>query len=182
MKFSRRFKKLRSHSGITLMELLSTVVIIGIVSGMAVPRFQKAIERVKMKSADRQMKSSLRLARSLAVTEKQPFGVYFSNNYSGGSYSSARLYYVLFQDVANPGMNSYEAGDSIIRVDSLPGEFNMLVTDMTNDVVMFQPNGTASFTGGGNVVTMGTTDDVVAIMNHNVLASTGRIKSYSYIY
>ena len=173
---------MNSIAGITMIELMITVVIISIVSGMAVPRFQKAVERMKFRSAERAMTSTLRLARSLSVSEKKNYGVYFKNNYSGGSYAPGVLYYVLFLDVANPGANTYETGDSIIRVDSLPSEFNLMITDVTNDVVLFEPNGTANFAGGGNIVSMATTADVIGIQNHNILASTGRIKSQSYYY
>jgi len=74
-------KKLtKSQHGITLIELLSTVVIISIVSAMAVPRFQVAIERVKFRSANRDIVSTMRLARSLAVSDKHQYGVYFDGD------------------------------------------------------------------------------------------------------
>ena len=57
---------LKNRAGITLIELLITVVIIGIVAAMAAPRFEIAYNRMKFKSANRDMVSSLKLARSTA--------------------------------------------------------------------------------------------------------------------
>jgi type IV fimbrial biogenesis protein FimT len=175
-------KKLtKSQHGITLIELLSTVVIIGIVSAMAVPRFQVAVERVKFRSANRDIVSTMRLARSLAVSDKQQYGVYFDGAGWSETYSSG-LTYTLFKDLDNPANYSFDAGDSVIRIDTLPSEFVLLITDITNDAVIFLPNGSAGFTGGGNIVTMASTEDLIAILDHNVLASTGRIRSSSYYY
>lgn len=161
------------NGGITLIELFTTVVIIGIVSTMAVPRFQTAWERIKFRSVNRDIVSTLRLARSMSITDKEPYGVYFDGN---------ALAITLFKDLVNPGGVIFESGDSVIRVDTLPREFNYLGTDMSNDVIVFQANGSASFVGGGNITTMATTDALIAIQSHNVLASTGRIRSSSCYY
>ena len=165
--------RFRSTGGITLIELLTTVVIIGIVSTMAVPRFQAAWEKIKIRGADRDIVSTIRLARSMAITDKNLYGVYFDGN--GQTLT-------LFKDIVNPISSMFETGDSVIRVDSLPYEFTYLGTDMSDDVLIFRPNGSASFTGGGNICAMASTQSVTAILNHNVLASTGRILSCSSYY
>lgn len=165
--------RFRSTGGITLIELLTTVVIIGIVSTMAVPRFQAAWEKIKIRGADRDIVSTIRLARSMAITDKNLYGVYFDGN-------GQTL--ILFKDIVNPISCTFETGDSVIRVDSLPFEFTYLGTDMSDDVLVFRPNGSASFTGGGNICAMASTQSVTAILNHNVLASTGRILSCSSYY
>ena len=173
----------KSQHGITLVELLSTVVIIGIVSALAVPRFQTAVERVKFRTANKDIVSTMRLARSLAVSDKAQFGVYFyGGSESQDGTAGSTLWYALFQDIDNPANYSFDAGDSVIRIDTLPPEFNLLITDIENDAVVFLPNGSAGFTGGGNIVTMAASEDLIAILDHNVLASTGRIRSSSYYY
>jgi prepilin-type N-terminal cleavage/methylation domain-containing protein len=162
-----------SQSGITLIELLTTVVIIGIVTTMAVPRFQTAWERLKFKSTNRDIVSTLRLARSMAVSDKELYGVHFDGN--------AQVI-TLFKDMINTGTILFEAGDSVVRVDTLPQEFEYVATDLSNDVLAFQPNGSASFVGGGNIVTLAMTESIIGIAVHNVLSSTGRIQSYTSVY
>ena len=170
MHMMRLFKSTR---GITLLELMATVVIIGIVASMAVPRFQVATERIKFRSANRDLVSSLRVARSSAITDKEQFGVHFNQE--------SRIV-SLFKDVTSPASYTFDAGDSLIRADTLPPMVNYLGTDLTNDVIFFEPNGSARFTGGGNIVCMATSESTVAIASHNILASTGRIDSYSHYY
>jgi len=161
----------RNEKGITLVELLTTVVIIGIVAAMAVPRFQIAFERIKFRSANREITSSLRLARSYAVSTKSQHGIHFD---------VGALTFSLFKDIVNTGAMAYDAGDSVIRVDSLPSEFNFMSVDNGTGSIVFRPNG--STTGTVNVVTMATTPDLVGIHQHNILGATGRIETTSSYY
>ena len=104
--------RFRSNCGITLIEMMITVVIIGVVTGMAVPRFQAAWEKLRIRGADRDAVSTLRLARSMAITGKDPYGVYFDGN---------ALTITLFKDIVNPSSSVFESGDSVIRIDTFPG-------------------------------------------------------------
>ena len=74
-----------SDRGVTIMELMVTVVIAGILSAMAIPRFSLEIERVNFKSSSRDLLSNLRVARSLAISQRESHGVYFSP--SSGEYT-----------------------------------------------------------------------------------------------
>lgn len=168
------FKRLRSAKGTSLIEIMATVVIIGIVAGMAVPRFKIAMERISYQASDRDMLSVLRLARSLAISEKSQYGIYFED-------TSPRKYR-LFKDISNPSSYTYDDSDSTMKIDTLGHDFAMLYTDIPGNTVVFQPNGSAGFTGGGNIISMAMSEDVTAIFVHNILASTGRVKSQSYIY
>lgn len=157
-----------SEQGMTFMELMITVVIIGIVAAMAVPRFQKAIEKARFQGANRQIMSTLRLARSNAIADKAQYGVFFDQN---------ALTVTLFKDVVNLSSYSLEMGDSILRVDTLPIGFIYLDSDDLDDSFVFRPNGSAKFDGTGFIATIASTYDVLAIATYNVLASTGRIKT-----
>jgi hypothetical protein len=117
---------------------------------------------------NRSIVSTLRLARSMAITDKEQYGVFVDNG--------AKTI-TLFKDLVNPGGLQFESGDSVVRTDTLSPEFNYLGTDIQNNVLVFQPNGSADFVGGGNIVTMATTGSLVGIYQHNVLASTGRVRS-----
>ena len=163
----------KSQSGVTLIELMITAVIIGLMAMMAVPRFQIAYSRLQYKSANRDMISTLKLARSMAITNKRQFGVHLDGETRAVT---------LFQDVA-PGTYEFdEAADSVVRVDTLPPDFSYVATDMTNDVIFFRANGSADFEGGGNIHTMAYTQSVVALYDTNILASTGRVHSDSHYY
>jgi prepilin-type N-terminal cleavage/methylation domain-containing protein len=163
----------KSQSGITMIELMITAVIIGIVSAMAVPQFQTAADRIRTTSAQRDVISTLRLARSMAVADKQPYGIHFDED--------ARIV-TLFKDLVNPENFTFESGDSVVRVDTLPTEFNYLATDMDNSTLVFQRSGTAHFVGGGNIWLMADTPHIFAMFTIDVLASTGRVRNEAYYY
>lgn len=63
------FKKIKSQKGITLIEILAVVVVMGILTLLAVPSLSKFTRDMKMKSSARAVASNLRLARSLAITQ-----------------------------------------------------------------------------------------------------------------
>jgi prepilin-type N-terminal cleavage/methylation domain-containing protein len=159
--------------GFTLVELMITVVIIGIVAGMAVPRFGKLVDRLKMRGGVRHLTSELRLARSMAIADKDQYGLQFNN---------ANKTITLFRDRVLPATYNLDGGDSVIHVDTLPPEFIWVWTDCANQVLAFKANGSAGFSGGGNIWTMGLTHDAVCISWNNVLASTGRVQSSASYY
>ncbi|MFZ5981744.1 MAG: hypothetical protein ACOYVF_14060, partial [Candidatus Zixiibacteriota bacterium] len=76
----------------------------------------------------------------------------------------------------------YVSGDSAIRVDTLPDEFNFIITDVENHTFLFRPNGSSRYNGGGNVVLLASSENVVAIFTDNILTATGRIQSISDFY
>jgi len=163
---------LKSNLGMTLLELMSVVVIVGVVASMAVPRMQLAFEKMNFQSANSDIQSSLRLARSQAITEKTPYGVYM--NYWEGKV-------VIFKDsivdVSNP--YAFDEGDPVLREIDLPQEIEYMMTDVANDVITFNPNGSAGFNGSGNVSLHGYSMEGGCYDGYlNILPATGRIRSY----
>lgn len=165
--------KLKSENGITLMELMIVVVIIGIIGAMAVPRFQIAVDRMNYRTTARKVTSTLRSARSNAISQKVPYGIYIDGS---------AMTITTFKDIVNPSTHVYDSGDSTVSVDTLPSDYYYLGTDVTNNVIFFEQNGSSFFVGGGNIVSAASSDVVVAIAQHNILSSTGRIKTDSWVY
>lgn len=165
--------KLSAKNGVTLIELMILIVIVGIVAAMAVPRFQIALERMRVRSSAREVHSTIRLARSFAISEKQQFGVAFDSD---------KRIVTVFRDITTPELLTFDPTDQIVRLDTLPQEFTWIGTDCTDNAVFFRPNGSARFTGGGNLYLLAVTDNVVSVTWDNVLASTGRVTHYNYVY
>ncbi len=156
--------KLKSICGMTLAELMAVVVVIGIATSMAGPSFDRAIQRIKFRGESKNLVSALRTARSSALSDKAPYGLYFDGN---------GFTLTLFKDIANPSNYSYEIGsDSVVRIDSLPREFTYMYSSFPNSAVIFKPNGTASSTG--DVYLMSQSGSIINLSQVNVLASTGR--------
>ncbi|MCB2202290.1 prepilin-type N-terminal cleavage/methylation domain-containing protein [bacterium] len=165
--------KYRSNAGFTLLELMITVVIVGIVAAMAMPRFQIAFERMKFRSESQEMTSMMKLARSMAIADKRQYGVHIDN---------VGLTVTLFKDMVNTGSSDFVSGDSVIKADTLPPEFNYLYTDCENGVILFQPNGSARFTGSGYITSLASTESLIGIHQTRILASTGRVETEAHYY
>lgn len=63
------FERFRSEKGITLIEILAVVIVMGILTLLAVPSLSKFTRDMKMNSASRAIASNFRVARSLSITQ-----------------------------------------------------------------------------------------------------------------
>jgi prepilin-type N-terminal cleavage/methylation domain-containing protein len=70
-------KIVRSTLGFTIIELLVTVALIGIVAGMAVPLMTNAVDAIKLGEATREVERELQHARFTAVSANQPMRMRF---------------------------------------------------------------------------------------------------------
>jgi Tfp pilus assembly protein FimT len=160
-----------NNKGITILEIMIMLVILGITTTLAVPRFGQVIDKLKLKTTARDMVSSLRLARSHAVSQRSQFGVYFdleSNQY------------VLFKDLANPGSFTYDAGsDSDMVTTSLPGNTSFGWSSFPNFTVIFKPDGSASSSGLVELHSVSEEEGYSGYFTVDVLGSTGRVKLIS---
>jgi prepilin-type N-terminal cleavage/methylation domain-containing protein len=162
-----KISRFQSRRGVTLIEVLSAVVVAGVITALAAPNFDRAIERIKFKSQTKEVVSMLRAARSKAITEKTPYGVNF--DYVCGTIS-------LFKEKSSPPNSSFDAGtDSVVATDSLSSGDNVHVySTFSNSTVFFQPNGSA--TQSGDVDLWAYNESASSYSRINVLASTGRSK------
>jgi type II secretory pathway pseudopilin PulG len=157
-----------NNRGITILEMVIIAVVVGISATLAVPRFGQVMEKLRFKTAGRDIVSSLRLARSSAVSQRSQFGVYFDMN-SGQ--------YIVFMDRANPGSFTYDAGaDSDLVTKTLPPRVAYGYASFPNFAVVFRANGSASSSGA---VYLYSCEDYENPLSIDVLASTGRVKLIS---
>lgn len=169
---SKRFGR-SDCRGFTLIEMMIVAVIIGTVASLAAPSFQRAYDKHNFKTGEQAVISTLKKARSNAISSKEPFGVYID--------MEAKTL-TLFENKSNQSTSAFDDGDVTISVDTLPGEYEYIYADMENSAIVFRPNGSAQVTGYGNIFLAGETDGMMAYISINVLASTGRVDSYSSYY
>jgi Tfp pilus assembly protein FimT len=167
-----RYMRMRHNTkGITVLELTIVTVVIAVIAALTIPQFGKVMERLKLKTAGRDVLSSMRLARSAAVSQRDQFGVYF--DYTEGQY-------ILFHDVANPSSFTYDAGsDSVILTNTMPKRVNLAYDTFPNSTVVFRPNGSAANSGHVLLYSYTEGDEYLSMMAVDVLASTGRVKLLS---
>lgn len=157
-----------NNKGVTLLEVMIITVMIGITSTLAIPRFGQVIDKLRLKTEARDIISSLRLARSDAVSQRYQFGVHFDLR---------RNQYVLFKDSDNPSAFTYNmALDSVMATKTLPQSVNFGSSSFSNNVVIFKPDGSASSSGA---VELYSSEDYNGSFTIDVLGSTGRVKLLS---
>lgn len=163
--------KIKNQDGISMMEMMIVVVVIGLLAAMVAPHLDGAIKQMKFNNIGREILSSYRLARSSAISLQQPHGVYFDSE-------DNKL--VVFRDLVNPSLQTYEAGDSVVRSDSIGVGFDYLYSSFPNQTVIFEPNGGAS--ASGDVFCYQEAEGMYNSFSVYLTAATGRAKLETYSY
>ena len=148
-------RHLRNDNGMTLMELMIVVVVIGITTSLAAPSFFEILPQLRAKAEVRDIAFSLRDARSKAVATKQPHGVSFDYN--------ANAFTVFAVD---------STGDSTISLSEIGNDVLICYDTFGSSDVVFQPDGSASESGYVCI----STDDYRGYFWVSVIAATGRVK------
>ena len=72
--------RLRDDGGKTMMELMIVMALVGIVAGMGVPNFLMLQSRINLYSLTQEIASEIRLARQLAMTERNRIRIVFDGD------------------------------------------------------------------------------------------------------
>lgn len=115
---------MNDSKGFTMLEVILTVIILGILTSLAVPSINSIIGMQNMKTAGRTLVSELRSAQQNAVSSNTHVTV-----------------------LLNPDpLNTYSAGAGSIK--HLPEGVRIISTDFTNNAFRFSPTGSLVETGG----------------------------------
>jgi type II secretion system protein H len=156
--------RLYRKSGFTLIELLIVTAIIGIMAALAVPDVTESIQKIKWRGFATDIQSSLRGARSYAISHQTQYGVHFDT-------TSHKL--IVFEDKVDKGSFRFDAGDSVVRVDSIKVDFDWFWVSFSNSSVCFLPDGCAN--ESGYIDGMCYEEDKYQSLGLSVLAATGRV-------
>ncbi len=77
------FRKRKASAGFTLLELIVVLVIVGLVSAIAAPRFVGSLTKTHLRTSVQKIASALRYARSQAVSEKKTYFAVFDFEKNG---------------------------------------------------------------------------------------------------
>ena len=128
-----KVKKMKKQDGFTMLELLVTVVIFGILASIAIPGFSRWLPNYRIKGAARDVYSNLQLAKMGAVKTRSNWAVVFdvSNN----------CYHVY----SDPGAD----GDFATMGDNPTPEKTVNFSDYGSGVGYGHGDATAGISGGG---------------------------------
>ena len=132
--------------GLTMIELVMTLLIAAVLVGLAAPSFINTIEENNLTAAANDMLAALNLARSTAITQREDVRICKSTN--GTSCDNTLNWeqgWLVFIDKDPPG------ADEVIRVFSaLPEGYTLRQGGNFNDWVEFKPSGAARGSSGNS--------------------------------
>lgn len=157
--------------GFTLLELMMVLVIAGVLLGVAVPGFGRAIERHHLIGAQHQLIASFHLARSLALQTRRPAIVCPSSNgqacRGGGVWDNGWL---VFVDANNNGQRDPQ--EAVQRYESLDGERLHVRSSASRPQAVFRSNGGS----GASNLTLRVCAPGGRLLSALVLNNTGRLR------
>ncbi len=115
----------RTNSGFSMIELLITLVLIGIIAGLVVPNFRSVIQNNRLTTQANTLLTDLNFARSEAI--KRASGIGFCRSTTGAACSNAGNWengWLIFADIDNSG--GWSAGDEPLRFQRPLGGTNTL--------------------------------------------------------
>jgi len=141
-------------NGFTIIELLVTFVILGIVTAIAIPGFARWLPSYRLKSASRELYANMQLAKMGAVKENGEWAVVF--NAAGSSYKvvsggADRDYSTLGDNIVKKTTNLTDYGSGVVygpgsATDDIPKNGAPPADNITygSDVAVFNSRGTCN--------------------------------------
>jgi len=146
----------RNHSGFTLVELMTTLLIVGVILGIGIPAFNQFIATNQMAAGVNDLTSSLHLARTEAVKRRANVTICPSADPmadppacdNAGSFADGWIVFVDCTVAAPPvgtcGLPNYTVAT---RTDVLSAH-GAMIANLANNFSTFEPNGGANAAPG----------------------------------
>ena len=151
-------KIIKGRGGFTLVEIFTTIAIVGILMAIAIPNFIGWQQKQRFKNALNDLHNALQMARVHAAREGVPCTMLFTQTVDGEAYD-----YILFEDKSP--LFEYNDGETIIKSVKLEEYKNVALASITfpDKGVAFRRNGlprvkTGSLTTAGEIHLTNTRD------------------------
>lgn len=137
-----------SKQGMTLIELLVAMSVLGIVTALAMPSFAQISARSCLVGSSNQLLTGLLAARMTAISRNTPTTFCAGNTTEGCHGDWARAEWIVFLDRARDGQLGTD--DTVQAADRLKSSCALELTGNgpLTSAVVFQPSGMATWPGG----------------------------------
>jgi type IV fimbrial biogenesis protein FimT len=139
---------MKKQNGLTLIELLIYIAILGIITALSVSGFQSLISHKKSDAYLEQLKAFISVAQKIAIDRKQAVTICPSINQNGCDTSDWSMGLIMFLDMNSD--RKIESNDALIEV--MPGVTKGDVLSYrgfgSQSVIKFEPNGFFSSSNG----------------------------------
>lgn len=172
-----RGHKLANNSGFTLVELLITVSIAGILLGIAIPSFTSSITSNRLTTNANEFVSALNLARSEAIKREQPV-VLKRKGEASGQWNAGWQVFVDIDRTTTAKENTLDAGTDILLRDytGLPGQYSLLASTNFVDYIRYEPSGLINASGNFVLCSSAATTVAPNIARLIVINAVGRAR------
>ena len=162
---------MKKHSGFTLLELMITLTIIGLVTAFAIPSMSAYIKNDRLSSQINSLVGHLAYARSEAVLRSQQVGLCASDDTTSCGATNWAKGWILYVDL--DASSTFNTDDITLRVQQTLSGKNTLTSTVGNNFV-YDNRG---FSTAGSAVTFSLCDDRgVDHVKSISISNTGRVR------
>jgi len=163
---------LNRDQGFTLIELVITLAVLGVLLGIAVPSFNSLIERNQQTTATHDLHAALNYARGLAITRREPVSLCAGVNGCAASANWGKSILVF----SDPNQNGQlDPGEQLHRIVTLTERYHWNWSNFRSRTFMsFKANGTTDSLNGTYTLCSGN-----EAIQQLVINITGRLRTQS---
>jgi type II secretion system protein H len=142
---------MKRNDGFTIIELLTVVVVFGIIAAIGIPTIRSYSRSIDIQAAASQMAADMWYARQRAIATSEPHSVFFATDENQ---------YSIFRDDGNgvsynAANGAIDVGEEVLATKNLDARLHLSQVNLDPDnAVIFMPRGSLKVGTGGGYVTV----------------------------